>query len=345
MITDQKWTPDKYKIKKRKGRARYDGVIKAGSFVFTIENKPHHEAINPIQLDPDLEEDVSINLDHPPVVLYWEELISQLTSFLTKGLFSRNEEMLVEDFLEYAQTYFWFINPFDKLSICKNDKRLVNFRCHKLMEEIVGDDAARYHRGAGYYIPIRPGAVKQVWIGVDFENKNDPRFYIDMYPGDTLNQARYFFSKLDRDRLARFLDENKKNVLIDRNLHFSFMATNLVWCDVQIDTEAYITYWNERIHTLGQISRDAKGSFRYYIDQLKHDGMISESDIEKLTDHFEDSRRQTMTPCPGMFIRFSWSLDEATSMDKEEGRLALEARKIIDELLAIWGQTFQPDMQ
>ena len=94
----------------------------------------------------------------------WSNIISKLNVLLENELIDGAERILVKDFLDFVTAFFPELNPYDSLSVCKDNSDLLNRRCVDLMRQAeIGK--VIYHRGRHHMIRIenKPG-VKQIGL-------------------------------------------------------------------------------------------------------------------------------------------------------------------------------------
>lgn len=250
IISDEKLFKE-VKVEKCDRNARYDGVIlyQPGR-VMVIENKPSVENVWVGQLNPNVSGEIEI--EEKPISLSWRGIIEGFTSLIEKNLVRGIEKDLLEDFLEFIDNEYPQLNPYTNFSICKNIEYLITRRCITVMENS-GLGKVEYHRGWKYHIVLDMEAVKQIALSPSFEG-DEWHIVLEMYPGDTMNQARSFYGNVDKERFFSLLHKGWE---IKPNMHFSFRASNLVCTDVKIGIREYVEYWIKSIGFLSQISRNA----------------------------------------------------------------------------------------
>lgn len=337
VMTDEHWTPARAVQPSQRG-ARYDGVIcYEPDWILVIENKPSSSNIWEEQLSPNLAEGSEIVVDPvPPVVLVWNEVIERLSSLLQRKLMQGTEALLVDDFLRFIDQHFTYLNPYTSLAICKNDEYLLQRRCLALIEEIA-PHRVEHHRGWKDYIKLLSGPVREIVLYPKMDKAREWKIVLLMAVGDTLRQAREFFDHVDRDA---FLALQSNGWGVEPNMHFSFMATNLVWATTELALEEYFDFWHSKKREIDQIKRGSAG-FDADFQELLSLRLISQPDLAALTEKFTSTKRNSINICPGFEVSFAWEKKQAEQLDSE-GRFTETVRSRITEVLPTWGQTF-PD--
>jgi hypothetical protein len=312
IISDDKLESDA-KVKNDDRQARYDGVILSSpSWLFIIENKPSKENIWLGQLNPNIEDEKDVTILENPCCLSWRDIMSNLSSLIQNKLVTGAEEVLMEDFIEYVDNEYSWINPYNNFSICKNNIYLLNKRCNSIMGnfKINGEYAeVKYHRGWKHYIESGKNTVKQIALDA---NKLDLGWEVNLWlhTGDTMNAARTVFEKLDIDKLMKLQTLGFK---LSTNFHFAYRSSNLLWFDGNLSFEDYIKYWKDKYKNLKQIKR---ADFLTFFDEMENNQMIVPGDRSEIQEKILNKNYDKLNICPGFLIRYTWSKDEAIRLDK-----------------------------
>jgi hypothetical protein len=344
LMTDEHWTQQNIIEASDRG-ARYDGLIcYPSSWILVIENKPWSDNVWEGQLLPNLAAGSKVHIDQALAVVSWRTLIERLSSLLERKLIHGAECLIVEDFFEFVDNNFFYLNPYGSFSLCKGRKFLLQKRCVSILESIVAPDSVRVKRRQGgdfSFIELAAGAATDAYFYpdrdyVDTGENGEWSVAINIHPGDTIRQARKFFENVNKDE---FFGLEEKDWIIKPNLHFAFMAKHLCWAKgTKVSIRDYFEYWCGEAE-IGQYARrpDPEG-FQAYFQQWLNDGMISTSDIVELEKHFTNTERQSINVCPGFSVSFIWSKTEAERIDNQQGRFKEIVSARISEALTTWGQ-------
>jgi hypothetical protein len=327
LITDK--NIDNKKVTKSQRNARYDGIITYGKkLTMIIENKPDVNKVWADQLNPsehNLSEDIVIYKN--PIILEWKEIIKHLNLLLQISTITGYEKIMINDFLEYIDSNYPVLNPYDNFSLCKDNEALIYRRIENLLREIVSNNVSvEYHRGWGYYIPVNMDEIKE--IGLIFEKEeNDWYLVLSLYFGDSQSQSRAFYNSKPN------LNNISNNWEILTNFHVSFRSTNLVWFDSNMENEDYINYW---IKNLDIIYQRKRADVKEFLKSLSTDGVIIYNNEEKneMKNNYFNTNMQTLNICPGFGIRFYISSQDAKERDKN-GELGKFISEKIDEGLSM----------
>lgn len=309
--------------------ARYDGVIFANpGWLFIIENKPLRYNIWLDQLNPSLK--VGAQIIKQPCALSWRDVIERLNTLIINGILTGLELQLVEDFLEFVDEEFSYINPYTQFGVCKGNSYLLNKRCVDLLNQFIidGEQAeVNYHRGWKHYANSNRKTVKQIAMDAQVDGE-DWKVTLFLYAGDTMASAKYTFSQLQYEKLMKLKEHGFS---LWPNFHLSFRSSNLFWANGKITFEAYVDYWLKNASNLKQIKRD---QFNEHFSEFEKVGLTSEEDRSIMKEKLLDKNYQTLNICPGMGITYTWSSKDAIELDKrqqflpdlkEKIRLAFEA--------------------
>jgi hypothetical protein len=325
IISDDKLY-DKIEVENSTRNARYDGVILyRPAWVLVVENKPSVENVWLGQLNPNVSDDIEIEKN--PVSLSWRKVMETLSSFIERNLVHGTERALLNDFLEYVDHEYPQLNPYTHFSICKDNEYLLTKRCVSIMERI-SMGKVDYHRGWKHFIAYNSEAIKEIALSVSF-SKDEWVVQLELMPGDTMNQARNFYKRLQEPEIEKLL---KIGWHIRPNMHFAFRSSNLVWTDVTVEIQPYIDYWSKNIASLGQVSRN---DFIDYCKNLEQAGMISSENWDDIKLKIINTNMQKINICPGVHFSYTWGHKEAVNLDKGDTFVNIVKQKI-NEAKSIW---------
>jgi len=332
VMTDEH-LPEPSVISESQRAARYDGVLCYDpGWILVIENKPDSRNVWPEQLNPVLPSNHEIIIDKVLVDIPWRSAIERLTRLLELNLISGIEGQVLADFLFFIDTHFPMLNPFTTIGVCKKNLYLLQKRCSGILEEIA-PGRVQYHRGFKDYIVLGPGPAKQAFL-YPWQEENQVFIGIDIYPGDTITQARDFYTRMDP---TQFIELQNKRWNLSPNMHFSFAATNLVTVkDTGISPQDYLKFWRSHVEAIHQVELGGAGRDAYFRDLLASN-IIGQDDLVELDKTFFSTKRSVLNPCPGFCVSLSWPLEEASQLDASGGfRSAVIER--MNEALQTWGQ-------
>ena len=324
VISDDNYQSD-HIVEESTRNARYDGVVICDpSWVFIIENKPFVVNIWEGQLDPNTEDANGNDLIQNPCSLSWREIIDVLNAVLNHNIFNIIEKTLIEDFLEYInETYPW-LNPYTRFELCKGNKVLIDKRCGDILKQCFPNFEYKYHQGWKHYIDTSAEDAVVRQIALDYDENS---IMLCMHAGNTMASSREFYKRIDPE-LVKGLDEK---YVIRTDFHFSYRGTGLVWFSTsKINIFEYIDYWKR--NEPKQIQRD---QFVSYYNGLKEDNIIDSKD-EEMEKTILSKQYPNLNVCYGIQFGYKWSLEEAIILDNG-GKFVDECREKINRIYAIYG--------
>jgi hypothetical protein len=311
--------------------ARYDGLLQFGDkLTIIIEVKPRSEDVWFNQLNPTQENLSSETYIYKnPVHLTWKRIVRQLNSLLNYRALTETERNMIVDFLDLVTCHFGHLNPYDNLSLCKNNPELIQRRITQILKEVaLHDDLVRYHRGWGQYIQLPFPDIRK--IGLIFsEGATADNWQIELYfsYGDTQGQAKAFYN--GQPDLTRLKDQNW---IIQSNFHFSFQSTNLLYL-YGSDFKRYINYWTQNHHILNQHPKEQITGF--VEDMLDAQIINNYNNIwQDLDDKILSKGYTVINICPGLGLTYTLKVKEAETLDKQ-GLLTTLIKDKITEALSI----------
>ena len=292
----------------------YDGIVKTQNNLFIIENKPSVSNVWREQLNLNIDSKKGNKIVNEICSLKWSDIIN-FSNLLVKGeLISPLERKLIEDFLNYIDSNYSWLNAYDRFDLCKNDEYLLNKRCANIMSKLYDGAEVLHHKGWYDYVNVNNDAIKQIAL---HSNNSDDSNYIEliMVAGDSMNRALKMFNYIDKDKALLLQKEGFK---VENNFHFSFMNTNLVWPKSDIDILEYIDYWKKVVskNQLYQVSRkDNKNEFIDYYNKLLKAGIVKKEDLSNFMDVIVNKEYKTINVCPSITFKYSWNKEEAIDLD------------------------------
>jgi hypothetical protein len=326
LVTDEKITM-KNEVAGIERGACYDGVISVGDTTLVIENKPRSYNVWEEQLSPSIKDIKGLNVFKIAAVLEWKQIIAGLNELNKMESLGGAEELLIEDFLQFVDRNFTYLNPFTSFSICKDEDALRK-RCVSIMEELY-EGQVEHHRGWKDSIRLEERSIKEIALSPSMNQDSSWEILLEMYPGDTMNQAREFHRNANIKHLLKLKESGWE---IAPHMHYSFRASNLVWSSVGMSLEEYLAFWKKESETLNQVKRADFSKLFVQHEKLK---LISKEDKEKLEAEFIETKRQTINICPGVKIKYKWPKLKATELDDRK-MFVSDVKSHIDSALDSW---------
>lgn len=312
IISDDKFEKE-VEIKTVNRRAIYDGVITCSpDWVFIIENKPSKENIWVGQLSPNIAKERDISIESKPCCLSWRDIIEGMNKLVINKMVNGFELQAIEDFTEYVDNKYSWINPYTSFEICKGNEFLLDKRCNYIMENCKINGKKREvkkHRGWKHYIESGVNTIKQIALDskVDQEKVN---IEMTLMAGDTMTGAREVFDKLDVEALLKLQEEGFS---LSSNFHVSYRASNLMWFKGSLSLEEYIKFWKSENNKLRQIKKD---EFETYFNFLEEQGIVLKEDRKRIDEKIQQKKYGRLNICPGIGIKYSWDIQRAIDLDK-----------------------------
>ena len=332
IISDEEFKTD-HTVSESDRSARYDGVfICDPSTIFIIENKPWVGNIWENQLDPNIKKLQDVEIVETPCALSWREIINSINNLNEHDVFSPLERAIINDFTEYVDQYYGWLNPYNKFHLCKSNKYLLDHRCTQIMSEY--SDSIKPHKGWTSYVD---GCMQIQRIFLDSSvQEGDWKINLWMYVGDTMNSARVAYDTIDLEKMLA-LKNNDPGFSFGANLHFSPQRKGEVWCASSLSIEEYIDYWQkQRKHNrINQIKRE---DYDGYLNDLLQNGQMNEANIEEFNNKIASKNWQKVNLCPGFLIKYTWSKERAIELDRN-GKFAESYLNVVRAVFAVFGVT------
>ena len=331
LITDVAMEASESAINPDERNARYDGIISFGSsLTLIIENKPRSGSVWVGQLNPSKENLSDDTLVYKkPALLEWKEILRHLNHLTELPTISGYEKIMIEDFLDYVNTHFAYLNPYDRLDMCKGNQELIERRISNLLKSIVKDESiVKYHHGWGYVIMTSYQEISQIGLVLE-KDANGWWLDLNLFFGDTQRQAASFYSA------NPVIDHLNNNWELRPNFHVAYQRSNLVWFK-SVDPGMYIEFWKNNVN---KIYQHKKEDVPKYLDWLQSENVIEmdNDSREKLDKKFYNTAMPVLNICPGFGVIYTIPANEAEELDKKE-KLAKLLADAINEGLKIIGR-------
>jgi len=331
LITDNKMDNGKNQVKKSERNATYDGVVRIGmETTIIVEVKPKSSNVWFDQLNPsrkNLGEETEVV--PTPILLQWREIITQLNNILNLSTLSAQEEMMINDFLEFVDEYYPGLNPYESLAQCKNIEQLLFKRIGHILEGVARNkEDVTIHRGWGNIINIEDKFSEIYQIGLILKYNPDNQVWhleLSLLFADTVGQARSFYQR--KDIAWKELQDMKWE--IRPNFHFSFRSQGLVWFSSK-DVPKYIDHWQNNSDSIRQYKRNEVNGL---ISKLSKLNIINRTALQDklMRDKFYKTKMSKLNMCPGFGFIYSISASQAIELDNKR-ELSDFIRKKITEL-------------
>ncbi|MDY0201943.1 MAG: hypothetical protein RBR40_13250 [Tenuifilaceae bacterium] len=327
LITD-KQIDGKVTVEPSPRSARYDGLISIGEKItFIIENKPKSGNVWFNQLKPsrkNLGEDVNVLSE--PIVLEWKTIINHLNYLLSEPTITRSEKIIIDDFLNFIDSGFPFLNPFDNFKLCKSNQELLQRRIQNILKEIsIDPDNVKDNKRWGHFIQTPFEAIKAIGLILKYNKENKVwSIVLSLNFGDTQTQAKAFF-KNSPD--LKKIDENWQYY---PKFHVSFMSTNLVEFSTEREKyKDYLNYWEKNKNQIRQHKKE-KEEVKLFLKGLLEEGIINidKTKWEELDSKFFNTNRNTLNICPGFDIAYELKSEFCKEKDSEGSLVKYIAKRI-----------------
>jgi hypothetical protein len=350
LLTNDQWSPSAGPLGFSNRLARYDGVIRClPDWLLLVENKPRVQQVWEEQLHPsrhsfDSTDDFTIQ--PVPVVIAWSDILGRLAALVSAAgpLVGRFESQMIDDFLELVDRHWSWLNPYSLLGMCKDSRYLLNKRCRTLLAAVLpGASANKW--GAGGSVELvdysAQAACRFAFLvprSEGDEGWDNWSVCLELYPGDTVLQARRFFAGVDPNSFWELLNSGWR---ISTNMHLAYRSSNLFWPKSAQgqDVRTYLTRWTSRSEWIRQVKRSG-GLFAALWDALAEQGMIGPDDRSDLESRFDQTARDHVNVCPGFRLTYSWPKARAVPLDFS-GNLSGEVREKLLQALHTWGQEYR----
>lgn len=263
----------------------------------------------------------TVKLDPQVRAIPWRAILGDVGDLLSHELVAGAEAGVLEDFLEYTEEFFPDLQPFSQLRLCHDDTRRRR-RLRVILTEASG-------------VPARPGPAPSIplvgAISVDraYLDLRGTEVRLSLYAADTLTQAQALYTQ--PDVLEGLLGLRDSGWTLMPNFHWGHMAKGLAWASTPLGVDEYIDLWTREIDNTHPVKR---ADWNRYWEWLDAHQLADTDGRNHFRVDFEDTKRQSATPRPGLQLHRSWSLAEAEDLDDGGDRFNTVVREGLAEAIA-----------
>ena len=299
-----------------------------------MENKLSHVDVWNEQLSPSRDSyrgDIDdITLHDSAICLEWAEVLEGVLKYADSDLASFSSREIARDFLSFVEATHPELTPYRTFKLCGDRFEALERRTDSLLAKLASETNLETRRRGNQVYLYRPGKVaERVYISI---SKLKPRkLRVDVYPADTVAQARDFFRNVDKKAFLSLNESDAWN--IEPNPHFSFVSRHLIWAETELDTRDYLDFFSDS----SRYGRKTKDELLRLSNQWARKGVINSEDCDKIKDQFSKTERSTLNVVPGFSVYREWDLDTVIELEdrKELDSSIIEA---LLRLLKTWGE-------
>jgi len=242
-----------------------------------------------------------VRFDGSVQTVSWRELLAAWYDLVESAVVTGAERTIIVDFLDFVERHFSRLGPYTTLGHCKDNEFRVSRRLNAVLDEIAGGPTKGWLE-----LPGR-STVDRAFLEFD---KLSQLIQLKIYPGDSLTQAKAFYTR--PKAISKVLLLRADNWKVEPNFHFAFMARGYVWTKADAPVEEYVDYWTERINGTGAVPRTEWGRFWKELVSQRFARADEKSEFDL---YFTKTRRKMATPRPGLSCFYCWELSEAKVLD------------------------------
>jgi hypothetical protein len=299
-----------------------DGVVTYGNeLVVVIENKiswgrvtdqPHRINLH----------GSAVKFDKSPISVRWQDLLDAFSDLVDRDdLVPLAERLLISDFFDLVEDYFPSIGPYSTLVRCGNQRFRLERRLDAIQGEVAGTNDGK---ALGWRNIAGTPKIFMAWLGL---SDDQTAICLQMYPADTLGQARAFY--VDPASVHSVLALRAEGWTVAPSFHWGFTAAGYAWSNTPLSVDRYCEYWLKGIGTTREVNRL---EWEAYWAKLESDHIVEAAAKEAFDAAFTRSQRQKASPRPGLRCEYQWPLANARNLD-DHGKFVDAVRARLNQML------------
>ena len=341
LLTD-KALKEPMEVKWSNRKAIYDGVVEyQNGLTLIIENKLRHGKVWEEQLSPSKnsfpEDDIKdVTLHESAICLEWAEVLEGMLRYADSSVAPFGSCKIVHDFLSLVDEYHPKLTPYRTFALCRDRPEALKRRIALLVNKLKGDrdDLEREYDASNHwwYLFRKNKIAERVALFIQGPTSK-PKLRMAMWPACTVRQARRFYeTTVDKKRFLNLPESNKWE--IERDLHFAYIGTKLVWAETELENEAYFDLASDEL--AGR--RKVDSALPPLLDSWVNKRLISSEDRTKIKAEFLETNRDHINVIPAFCVYREWDLGEVIKLE-DSGELEKRILDSLEPVLATWGET------
>jgi hypothetical protein len=264
-------------------------------------------------------------------LLPWHDLLESWMRLVELDVLGTAERALVQDMLDYAHRDFAHLLPFGSLRRAGSDPTRRHRRLRSLLAQATG-------------VPSERGSLAHVRLDtalgvVSFQRAaltlEQDQLTLHIWPGELKHQAEYLYTAEHAMRLCELATPGAPWRVEPQPLlgYRNAPERSRVYLTCTLDAPTYARRWRgEDWERVGAHHRNHLMSDLW--PWLLARGYASSSDLARVQSFVDSLGRRFAHLRPGMHLARAWPIEQAEELD-EDGRLALEIRQAVAEVLRI----------
>ena len=186
-------------------------------------------------IEPKAKDVQDTEVEDTAVILEWKAVVQELVALVESGALEPAANGLVTDFLDFVYETFPFLNPYEKLALCKHNKGLLDNRSAR--------DGIHHHRPRpllfrwGNFMKFDDGPSRQVKL--DAKGTGSVGACLGSSSRRHGQSSETALPRLSVERLSQL---QTRGWQVEPNFHLAFRSDNLFWSKGEIPLLNYISF-------------------------------------------------------------------------------------------------------
>jgi hypothetical protein len=289
---------------------QFNGIIFTNnSYGLIIENNPGEERIWLDKVKSVIPENKNMDIISKTLHLSWKSIVSRINDLVNSNKLDGVQRTLVQDFLEFIESEYKFINPYTTFNSCENKEDKLNKRCVYAMTTYESDSEVQYQDDLRPFIYSGKKTVEKLYLDIDCLDSNWA-VNLWMFAGNSLGSAYATYENLDLNNLFKL---KEKGYEISKNIVVRYENENLLVFKGDLFLEEYLRFWKSEYKI---IEEHKINDLIDIINTLKNRHILLPEENDKIKELVSTGNYEKLSISPGFLVKYTWNSKTAKVLDK-----------------------------
>ncbi|SHI71838.1 hypothetical protein SAMN02745751_00891 [Dethiosulfatibacter aminovorans DSM 17477] len=289
---------------------QFNGIIfTKNNYGLIIENNPGEERIWLEKVKSVIPENRTMDVISNTIHLSWKSIVYKINDLVSSNMLEGLERVLVQDFLEFIESEYRFINPYTTFHSCENNIDQLNKRCVYALSKYKNSSEIQYQDDMRPFIYSGKKTVEKLYLDVN-DLYSNWAVNLWMYAGNSLSTAYTTYENLDLNGLFEL---RNKGYEISKNIIIQHENETLLIFKGDLFLEEYLRFWKNEYKI---IEEHKITDLIEIIDTLKNRHILLPEENAKIKELVSNNNYEKLSISPGFLVKYTWNSKTAKVLDK-----------------------------
>lgn len=289
---------------------QFNGIIFTNNnYGLIVENNPGEERIWLDKVKSLIPENKNMDVISKTLHLSWKSIVSKINDLVNSNKLDGIQRTLVQDFLEFIESEYKFINPYTTFHSCENNENQLNKRCVYALTTYKSASEIQYQDDLRPFIYSGKKTVEKLYLDIDCLDSNWA-VNLWMFAGNSLGSAYATYENIDLDNLFAL---KEKGYEITKNIVIQHENENLLVFKGDLFLEEYLRFWKSEYKI---IEEHKVNDLIDIINTLKDRHILLPEENTKIKELVSTGNYEKLSISPGFLVKYTWNSKTAKVLDK-----------------------------